>query len=478
MSNTGNLLDGKWPWHGTTDTKLEHVLRVMRHGNKEWDMEEILGFPSMSPHPIGIHTFNQFQSLHTNTILTHTRGRGEKGFDGAKNLERDVIGMVGNLLGDNNVDGYITPGGTEANIMGLWIGREKLRSESGVPKPPIAVLASPASHYSLWKTCNVLDFGEGEWSECSACVDWLHGKDESTGFKPDYVLHIFKPNQDGSGLHLVPCDRVGQIDIQALERSIRSLYQYKGIRCFIIFANEGTTLTGAMDDTVAIGNLITNFRKEWGDKVNFYYHVDAAYGGLIYPFTQPDRIRALQVPEVNSVTVDPYKMGQCPIAEGIFLCRKDYQKYIQRSTGYVQEELDDTLCGSRSGAYAAACWAVFRHEGTEGFTRLHATAVDEAKYLHSRLENVAQIELIPQQLNMVAFYLSRDLSRGILKIVHDEIVLKFLTMWSWFNTDPENHDIHPRRLMKCNITRDVHREWVDSFVDTLGGILGTKQNKS
>ena len=134
----------------------------MHHNNGEWDVQPILGFPSMSPHPLGIHAFNIFQSQHTNAILTHTRGKGEKGFGGVQKLEKDVIKMTGNLLGDDNVDGYITPGGTEANIMGLWIGREKLRSETKDCKSPIAVFASPASHYSLWKACNVLDLGEWE----------------------------------------------------------------------------------------------------------------------------------------------------------------------------------------------------------------------------------------------------------------------------------------------------------------------------
>ena len=37
----------------------------------------------------------------------------------------------------------------------------------------------------------------------SSCVDWLKGKeDELVGFKPEHASHIFKPNQDGSGLHL------------------------------------------------------------------------------------------------------------------------------------------------------------------------------------------------------------------------------------------------------------------------------------
>ena len=469
-----NLLDGKWPWRGTPNPILGLVLREMRRKNGEWGQQPILGFPSMSPHPIGSYAFNMFQRQHTNAILTHTRGRGEKGFSGVKELERDVIAMVGHLLGDANVDGYIAPGGTEANIMGLWIGRQKLRSEVlQPPNPAIAVLASPASHYSLWKACNLIDLGEGSWYECSTCVDWLHGEETATGFNPTQVKHYFHPDSAGGGLHLVRSNESGQIDVQALESVIRFLHQEKQVRRFVVFANEGTTMTGALDDTPAIGQLIAKLRAEWGKAVGFYLHVDAAYGGFMYPFLEPARTRALQVPEVDSVTIDPYKMGECPIAEGIFLCRKELQHFIQRPTGYVQDEFDDTLCGSRSGAYAAACWAVLRHEGGEGLTNLHLKAREDAQGLHKRLMDVPRIILLPQWLNMVAFTIPSDLPRELLQKIQAEVEQKYNVMWSWFNIDPENPDVHSVHIMKCNITRDVKPEWIDGFVETLTAILKT-----
>ena len=468
LDHENSLLDGKWPWRGTTDPDLGHMLREMRRTNGEWGHAPILGFPSMSPHPIGIYAFNMFQPQHTNAILTHTRGRGEKGFHGVQALERDAIGMIGDLLGDSNVDGYIAPGGTEANIMGLWIGRQKLRSEIvSQLDQRVAVLASSASHYSLWKACNVLDLGEGAWHECSNCVDWLCGQDDASGFIPKKVKHHFHPDTSGAGLHLVRSNESGQMILSELEAKIRFLYQEKRITRFIIFANEGTTLIGSLDDTLAIGQLISKLRLELDREVSFYLHVDAAYGGLIYPFLEPNRTRALQVPEVDSVTVDPYKMGQCPIAEGIFLCRKEHQKYIQRRTGYVQDEYDDTLCGSRSGAYAASCWAVFRHEGTDGYTALHTASQEQARHLYNLLTAVPRIKLLPQWLNMVAFTLPQDLSRQSLLDIQKQIEHKYLVMWSWFNTDPENPDSHSLRLMKCNITRDVREEWIVGFVKSL-----------
>ena len=262
---------------------------------------------------------------------------------------------------------------------------------------------------------------------------------------------------------LAGCPVFGGKYILALERKIRELYRGNGIRRFIIFLNEGTTLTGALDDTSAVGEVIRQLRTEFMGSAEFYLHVDAAYGGMVYPFTEPDRVRPFNVPEVDSVTVDPYKMGQCPMAEGVFLCRLKHQEYIQRPTGYVQDEQDDTLIGSRSGAYAAACWAVFRAEGADGFRAMHEQSIEHARYLHELLSQNGRITMLPQLLNMVSFQLPPDLTARELKRFLDKVVDKYLVMWSWFSVDPEDPSVHPIRLVKCNITRDVKRSWLESF---------------
>ncbi len=209
-------LSGGWPRHGANYTELWRILRKLHSKNGKWGKTRILGFPSMSPHPLGIKAFQLYQPRHTNAILTHTRGDGEKGFKGVQKLERSVIAMLADMLGAKhsrtagrwpwNVDGYITSGGTEANMMGLWIGREKLRREiESKGDQRIAVLASPASHYSLWKVCNVLDLGEGKWHDCDECKHWTP--------QPTVVKHHFVTAVDGSGLHLVRCNPSGEIDV-------------------------------------------------------------------------------------------------------------------------------------------------------------------------------------------------------------------------------------------------------------------------
>ncbi len=164
-------------------------------------------------------------------------------------------------------------------------------------------------------------------------------------------------------------------------------------------------------------------------------------------------------------------MGMCPIAEGIFICRKSLQSYIERRAGYVQNEMDDTLIGSRSGAYPAACWAVFKTVGRIGFKKMHKDSVAKAKYLHSELQKLNCLKVMPQLLNMVSFILPDGLSADLMADFETKIVKGYYIMWSWFNTDPQNPESHPHMLVKCNITKDVKKQWLNRFVEDINAVL-------
>jgi tyrosine decarboxylase/aspartate 1-decarboxylase len=462
------MFSGRWPLVGAKDDTIRAFLDQQFKEAIRWGESEVLGFPSMSPHPFGLDILQQGFMLHANNIMTLTRSRGEKGFTGFQNIERDLINMVGNLLGAKQVDGYVTSGGTEANMMGLWVGREKLRHTVVDPSDNrVAVLASSASHYSLRKACNILDLGEGTWTPCAKpCLDPI-------GNKP--IKHVFHPSDNGGGLHFIKCDESGRIDVVELERRICHLRKHYGIRRFLIFLNEGTTLTGAMDNVQSVGSLVSCLRNDIPQKWDFYIHVDAAYGGFVYPFLREtqDMDWGFRVPQVDSMTVDPYKMGQCPLAEGIFLCRRSEQgdgpqRYIERSAHYVDGAQDDTLIGSRAGAFAAACWAVFQREGSSGFAGMHSASLLQRDYLADRL---AKLSLQTQcHLNMVSFYFPQDLDSAAWRQMAN-LVTDYRLMWDWFSRDPEDPEDHPRKIVKFNITRDVKREWIDNFISDLEKIF-------
>lgn len=75
-----------------------------------------------------------------------------------------------------------------------------------------------------------------------------------------------------------------------------------------------------------------------------YIHIDAAIGGLVFPFLD-NKTKYFTNQYVQSVTVDPHKMGYVPLSAGVFLCRKGLQKHVEIPINYVEGKVDDTLTG-------------------------------------------------------------------------------------------------------------------------------------
>ena len=129
----------------------------------------------------------------------------------------------------------------------------------------------------------------------------------------------------------------------------------------------GTTELGFVDPIQDVQDLLDQYQKEEG--LHIWHHVDAAYGGF---FASMKAIKSLRkdlkisfeaLSRVNSITIDPHKMGYVPYSSGAFLCccEKDY--FVKPFVApYVQFQIEKdkgpfTLEGSRSAAGAVATWA-------------------------------------------------------------------------------------------------------------------------
>ena len=245
-------------------------------------------------------------------------------FKGTQQLETELIRICAEQIfggQPNQQDGYVTPGGTEANIQAMWTYRNYFMHEKKARPEEIAVLFSQDSHYSMPKGVNLLGL-------------------------PAAVLPVD--------------DRTRQINQVALEKTVAELTE-KGIKHFILILNLSTTMFGSVDDI----SRITTFLKE--RNLDFRLHIDAAFGGFIYPFTNPESAFSFLNPDITSITIDAHKMLQTPYGTGIFLIRKGLMEYVCTEEAQYIPGKDFTLCGSRSGANAISVWMILRTHGSEGW---------------------------------------------------------------------------------------------------------------
>lgn len=259
-----------------------------------------------------------------NNIGCHTYGTSEKSFRGTHKIEREVLNVLAVDVfkaEPDTFDGYISPGGTEANIQAIWMFRNYFINNFDATINEIAILASIDTHYSIPKAANLLQ------------IDWLK----------------------------IPVDfNTRAIDKVQLDSLVATAKQ-SGKKYFVVVSNMGTTMFGSVDNPE---DYISVLEK---NQLTYKLHIDGAYGGFVYPFSNAESCINFCNPKISSITIDAHKMLQAPYGTGVFICRKGHIENVLTKEAEYVEGMDLTLCGSRSGANAVAVWMILFTYGPNGW---------------------------------------------------------------------------------------------------------------
>jgi tyrosine decarboxylase/aspartate 1-decarboxylase len=320
---------------------------------------------------------------------------GDSGlFSGTKKLEEEVIAIISKLNGLKEAAGLVVTGGTEANILALWAARNKTRKR--------IIVAPETIHFSIDKACNLLG------------------------------LEIVKARVDTQ-----KC-----VDLSDVESKIDSE------TCAII-GIAGTTEFGTVDDIVGLAKIAA------GNEI--YLHIDAAFGGFVLPF-----IRDLGYPVrfeipgqgVDSITLDPHKMGLVPIPCGcILFTDPETPGFIETVAPYLTQKRQRTIVGTRSGAPAASAYAVFKHLGREGYRSIVKQCMENTMRLY---EGVLRLEIAVRKptINILVFDGGRD-------------VYAALTERGWQLSKTRSGEI--RIIVMPHVTEKVVEEFLRDLEAVSGG---------
>jgi glutamate/tyrosine decarboxylase-like PLP-dependent enzyme len=136
----------------------------------------------------------------------------------------------------------------------------------------------------------------------------------------------------------------------------------------MVVSVAGTTELGEVDAIDKVQEILDEWKSSKG--IHIWHHVDAAYGGFFRTLPGPDREgvapdvwRSLQAMSlVDSITIDPHKLGYVPYASGAILVqdRQDYMITAHDAPYIRYRSIHDrgkfTLEGSRSAGGATATW--------------------------------------------------------------------------------------------------------------------------
>ena len=178
-----------------------------------------------------------------------------------------------------------------------------------------------------------------------------------------------------------------------------------------VLAILGTTYTGEYQDVKALNSVMEEYNAQTGYDIPI--HVDAASGGFVAPFLDPELEWDFRLKWVKSINVSGHKFGL--VAPGVgWAMWKDWSLLPEELIFHVNYLGGDmptfALNFSRPGSQVIAQYYNLIRLGFEGYKKVHQACLDVTYYLRDELENLGIAESIVEDIKMplIAFRLKNE----------------------------------------------------------------------
>lgn len=249
----------------------------------------------------------------------------------SRSIEREVVDFFAELFNApvNNSWGYVTNGGSEGNLYGLYVARELY--------PNAIVYYSEATHYSVQKNIHLLNM-------------------------PSIVIR----SQSN-----------GEMDYEDLKQ----VFQLHRHQPAIIIANIGTTMMEAKDSVPAIRAILQKCAIK-----NHYIHCDAALAGTYLALLEGSNDFDFSY-GADSIAISGHKFIGSPIPCGVVIVKKNYRDRIGKTIPYIGT-IDTTITGSRNGHSPVFLWHAVKRMGREGLKQRAIQSIAMAEYVVQQLNSI------------------------------------------------------------------------------------------
>lgn len=250
---------------------------------------------------------------------------------GSREIEKEVVQFFAELFRAQQNDwwGYVTNGGSEGNLYGLYLAREL--------HPKGMVYHSEATHYSVQKNLHLLNM-------------------------PNIVISA---------------QQRGEIDYEDLENTIKMNRHIP----VIIIANIGTTMTEARDDVSKIKQILKKLAIQ-----HYYIHVDGALSGSYSALIEPKPAFDFE-DGADSIAISGHKFIGSPMPCGVVVVKKSNRDRIARAVSYIGS-MDTTISGSRNGHSPLFLWFTIKKLGISGLKERAQHCLKTAAYAELRLKEI------------------------------------------------------------------------------------------
>lgn len=323
-------------------------------------------------------------------IFSETNLGDKRISEGAAEIEKECVKWIGHLLNLNPAYGFITSGGTESNILAIMEARARKRERENI-KGKEEIIVPETAHFSFDKISLLMD------------------------------IKVRKAKVDQNFC----------VDLNSVKDLINK-------RTIAVVGIAGNTEYGSIDDIEGLGRIC----KDKG----LYLHVDAAFGGFVIPFMRRLNYNVrnfdFSIEGVDSITIDPHKMGMNIIPSGMILFRKD-PKFSLNVT-YLQGK-HKRLLGTFPASSAAGCYACIKFLGEEGWTKIVKECIENTKELAEGLKRY-NIKILNPTMNILNFSIKEEIYNGLVE--KGWIISKTSAGYARIVIMPHTKKAHIRKFLK------------------------------
>jgi glutamate/tyrosine decarboxylase-like PLP-dependent enzyme len=276
-------------------------------------------------------------------------------------IEITVARWLGEMVGfSGEAAGYMTTGGSWANLMGLAVARVRragwdVRAEGLAGQPRLMAYVSAEGHACLDKAMEVMGLGRAQLRKVPV--------------GPDFRIRL--------------------PDLQAaIEADLAA-----GHRPFCLVGNAGTVNTGAVDPLDRLAALARHY--------GLWFHVDGAYGA--FATLDPDRRPLFAgIDQADSLVLDPHKWLNVPFDAGCVLTRSWADladtfslvpPYIRAATDGEHNHIHYGFELSRTDR-ALKVWLALQQVGVDGYRSMIAGHLALARHLAEQLGSAPDFEVM------------------------------------------------------------------------------------
>jgi glutamate decarboxylase len=191
-----------------------------------------------------------------------------------------------------------------------------------------------------------------------------------------------------------------------------------------VVAVLGSTFDGSYEPVKEIAEALDKLEADTG--LNVPLHVDAASGGFVAPFLQPELEWDFRIERVQSINASGHKYGLVYPGVGwaIWRDKEALPKDLIFDVNYLGGHMPTfALNFSRPGSEVVAQYFMFTSLGCEGYRRVMQTAQDVAMQLSKGIDEMGPYQLLTRgdQLPVFAFTLKPEVENYTVYDVSDRL---------------------------------------------------------